>query len=85
MKRIAAEIEAGNHSNARELQFRLIDIYHRIYGPGNAWWCAGQKYALEYMGIISSAVTRIENQHGLPEEMKERIRACIDAHRAELM
>jgi hypothetical protein len=38
-----------------------------------------------HMGIISSAITRVESQQGLPEEMKESIRACIDANMANLM
>jgi 4-hydroxy-tetrahydrodipicolinate synthase len=37
MKRIANEVEAGNYRSAHELQFRLIDLYHSVYGPENAW------------------------------------------------
>lgn len=80
MKRIAAQVESGNLEEASKLQYKLIDIYHNIYGSGVRWWCAGQKYALKYLGVLSSARTRVPAQQNLPEEHKALIRACIESN-----
>ena len=56
-----------------------------MYGQQVSWWTAGQKYALQYLGLIGSAATRVAAQQGLPEPQKAAIRACMDAHRAELL
>ena len=81
MKAIARRVDAGEFDNARESQFKLIGLFHKIYGSDAGWWCAGQKYALKYMGIISSHTTRVDSQGELPEVCKSIIRECIDANR----
>ncbi len=78
IKSIAAKVDVGDFDAARELQFRLVGIFHDIYGPEAMWWCTGQKYALKYMGILSSSMSRVAGQEGLPESNKAAIRACID-------
>lgn len=81
MKNIAAEIDAGNLENAQALQYKLIELFHAIYGDGAKWWSAGQKYALEYLGIISASRSRVASQWDLPESQKAAVRACVDANR----
>ncbi len=81
MKNIANKVDAGDFDAARELQFRLINIFHEIYGQDAMWWCAGQKYALKYMGILSDAASRMASQQGLPESHKAIVRSCIDANK----
>ncbi len=81
MKNIANKVDAGDFDAARELQFRLIGLFHEIYGEDAMWWCAGQKYALKYMGILSDAASRMVSQQGLPESHKAIVRSCIDANR----
>lgn len=82
MKTIARHVEEGQIESAKECQFKLIEIFHGVYGGAHApWWNVGQKYALEYMGIISSTVSRIDDQQTLPEDRKAAIRACIDTNR----
>lgn len=85
MKEIARRVDSGDFDGAREAQFKLVEIFHGVYGENAEWWNIGQKYALQYMGILSSAVSRIESQQDLPEESKAAIRACIDANREWLM
>ena len=84
MKNIAYKVDAGQLDCASDLQFRLIDLFHNVYGDGARWWCAGQKYALQYMGIFSSAVSRVASQQDLPESHRAAVRACIDANRDHL-
>lgn len=81
IKRIAENVDSGDLAAAGRLQFKLIDMFHSIYGPGAAWWCAGQKYALMYLGILSSYSSRAVSQQGLTESQKSTIRACVDANR----
>lgn len=82
MKSIARSVEEGNFQSARESQFRLVEIFHSVYGGASApWWNAGQKYALEYMGIISSRKSRVESQQELSESHMASIKACVDANR----
>ena len=81
VKEIASLVAADKLHAARELQFRLIDIFHSIYGTDLRWWCAGHKYALQCMGVISSATTRVDSQRCLPESHKAIVRACVDANR----
>jgi hypothetical protein len=52
-----------------------------VYGDGAAWWSAGQKYVLKYLGIIESDVTRVEGQQNLPEANRAAIRSCMDRNR----
>lgn len=85
MKLIAASVESGDMLQASELQFRLIDIFHKVFGEGITDWCIGQKYALQYMGLISSYMTRIPAQPELSESAKETIRKCIDENRDYLI
>lgn len=81
MKTIARCVDRGDADGAREAQYALIEIFHGVYGANAEWWNAGQKYALKYLGIISSDVSRIESQQHLPEDTKALIRSCIDANR----
>jgi 4-hydroxy-tetrahydrodipicolinate synthase len=81
MKQLAARVDAGDFAAAQRMQFQLLDLYYGIYGQTVAWWAAGQKYALQYMGIISSAHTRVAAQRELPEAHRAAVRACVDAHR----
>ncbi|MCE5323524.1 dihydrodipicolinate synthase family protein [bacterium] len=85
MKEIARLVDAKDFDGAIKAQFTLVDIFHKVYGEDVAWWNIGQKYALQYMGIISSIKSRIESQQDLPEEQKAVIRACIDSYRDRLM
>ena len=84
MKHIAGCVDGGDLIEAREAQYKLIDIFHKVYGDGARWWNAGQKYALKHLGIISSDVSRVESQKNLPEDRKAMIRSCIDAYNDEL-
>lgn len=81
MKQIAGCVDSGDVAAARNAQHKLIDIFHAIYGDGAAWWSAGQKYALKYLGIIASGRSRVESQQNLPDDNKATIRSCIDANR----
>lgn len=81
MKTIASQVEAGDLRAAAESQFRLIEIYHGVYGPGARWWSAGQKHALMHMGVISSDRSRVAAQQDLPDVHKAAVRACVDANR----
>lgn len=85
MKAIANHVASGDLDAAAECQYRLIGIYHDVYGPGVRWWAAGQKYALTYLGVLSSETTRVPAQQDLPEEHKSRVRACVDANREYLI
>jgi dihydrodipicolinate synthase/N-acetylneuraminate lyase len=85
MKALARCVDAGDFPGAQRIQYTLLDIFYAVYGAQVGWWTAGQKYALQYLGLISSAATRVAAQQGLPESQKASIRACMDAHRAELL
>lgn len=85
MKKIARLVDQNDFKAAYKFQFHLVDIFHKVYGENVAWWNIGQKYALQYMGIISSIKSRIESQQDLPEDQKAVIRACIDKYRDQLM
>jgi 4-hydroxy-tetrahydrodipicolinate synthase len=85
MKQLAAKVDAGDFREAQRMQFQLMDLFYGIYGQQVTWWIAGQKYALQYMGIIKSGMTRVAAQRDLPEAQRASIRACVDAHRALLM
>jgi 4-hydroxy-tetrahydrodipicolinate synthase len=84
MKDIAARVDAGDFAGASQLQFKLIEIFYAVYGPTVAWWTAGQKYALQYLGVISSSTARMDAQRVLPESQRASIRACVDANRESL-
>ena len=84
MKRLARCIESGDFPGAARIQDQLLAIFYAVYGQTVAWWTAGQKYALQYMGVISAGTTRVAAQQDLPESQKASIRACVDAHRALL-
>jgi hypothetical protein len=58
-----------------------MEMFHAVYGIDTTWWNAGQKYALKYMGLFSSATTRVAGQQNLPEAQRASIRACVDANR----
>ena len=81
IKHIANCVDSGDYSAARAAQHMLIDIFHKVYGDEARWWNIGQKYALKYMGIISTDVSRVEDQQILPEENKATIQSCIDVYR----
>ena len=81
MKNIAREVDRADLKTACDLQFRVIDMFHKVYGDSAQWWSAGQKYALKYMGIISSETSRVDAQQDMPESHRAQIRACIDANR----
>ncbi|MEN6358417.1 MAG: dihydrodipicolinate synthase family protein [Armatimonadota bacterium] len=85
IKEIARLVDANDIDGAIKAQFTLVDIFHKVYGENVEWWTIGQKYALQYMGIISSTKSRIESQQNLPEDQKAIIRACIDSYRDRLM
>lgn len=80
IRAIADAAGAGRHDEARLLQYELIEIFHEIYGENIAWWSIGQKYALQQLGVLSHAVTRVESQRNLPPERQAIIRACLDKH-----
>ncbi len=84
MKRLAACIDAGDFPGASRLQTRLLELFYAVYGQQVSWWTAGQKYALQLLGVLSSATTRVAAQGQLPESQKASIRAYVDAHREEL-
>ncbi len=84
MTSLVAQFEAGDVAAAMESQRTLIDIYHRVFRPAVRWWCAGQKYALNYLGIIASDRCRLDGQQGLPEEERADIRKCIDQYREQI-
>jgi len=84
MKDLARRVDAGDLAGASAIQFRLLDIYYAVYGGQVAWWSAGQKYALQRLGVLSSATTRVASQRELPESQKAAIRACVDANREAL-
>jgi 4-hydroxy-tetrahydrodipicolinate synthase len=81
MKELAAHIDAGDFPAASRLQFKLMELFYAIYGEQVTWWIAGQKYALQYMGVIKAATTRAAAQVDLPEAQRASIRACVDANR----
>lgn len=81
MKQIAADVDGGDFTEAAKKQDHLIGLFHGVYGSEAEWAVAGQKYALKYMGIISSDTVRVPRQEGMPEPHRERVRACIDANR----
>jgi len=81
MRRIVDSVESGDFPSASEYQNKLIDIFHRVYGANISYWNVGQKYALQYMGLISSHYSRIDGQQSLPEVAQEQIRLCIDEYR----
>lgn len=85
MKKIANQVDNKDFDGAIKSQFDLVDIFHGVYSESVAYWNIGQKYALQYMGIISSFKSRIESQQNLPEDQKAVIRACIDKYRDQLM
>ena len=85
MKALARCVDAGDLAGAQRIQYTLLDIFYVVYGRQVGWWTAGQKYALQYLGLIGSAATRVAAQQGLTEAHKAAIRACMDAHRAELL
>ena len=85
MKKLAADIDAGDFPGAAKIQRHLLEIYYAVYGPLVTWWTAGQKYALQYLGIIKSGATRVAAQNAMPESQRAIIRACVDKNRAELL
>jgi 4-hydroxy-tetrahydrodipicolinate synthase len=85
MKELAARVDAGDFPSASRLQFRLMELFYAIYGPQVTWWIAGQKYALQYLGVLDAATTRAAAQQGLPESARAAIRACVDANRESLL
>ena len=84
MKKIAACVDAADTVTAADLQFHLMKMFYAVYGERVNWWNSGQKYALKYMGILSSATTRMAPQEDLPESQRASIRACVDANRDHL-
>lgn len=85
MRVIADQVEAGDLAAARESQFALIDIFHRVYGPNARWANVGQKYALVHLGILSSCRTRSLSQQPMPESHAACVRACIDQYHDTLL
>ncbi len=85
MKKLAAQIDAGDFPAAARIQRHLLELYYAIYGEHVTWWTAGQKYALQYMGIIASGATRVAAQQAMPETQRAAIRACVDKNREQLL
>ena len=85
MKKIASCVDSSDFTTAAEMQFRLLKIFYAVYGEQVTWWNSGQKYALKYMGILSSATTRMAPQENLPESQRASIRACIDENHDDLI
>ncbi len=84
MKRLAACVDGGDFAGASLNQFQLLDLFYAVYGQNVAWWTAGQKYALQHLGVLKAATTRVQAQSVLPEGLKASIRAYVDAHRQDL-
>jgi 4-hydroxy-tetrahydrodipicolinate synthase len=81
MKKLAAAIDGGDFPSASKMQYKLLELFYGIYGENVAWWVIGQKYALQYMGILKSSSTRVAAQAVLPEAQRAAVRACVDANR----
>jgi 4-hydroxy-tetrahydrodipicolinate synthase len=74
---IDAAVARHDLVRARALQSVAIRIYHAVYGNPPAWSCAGQKYGLMKMGILTHATTLLEAQRALPAERRASIERCI--------
>ena len=84
MVELARAAERGDWNEARRLQELLIEIYHGVYGItiGNCW--NGQKYALQYLGLIETPLTLAQEMSLLTDDVKKRVEACVDKYRKEL-
>lgn len=75
---------ANDIPTAKNIQKRLIKLYHGVYGEdfGSIW--SGQKYALYKMGIISTPFTYAQEMSSLSDAVKKRIENCIAEFKNEL-
>lgn len=84
MRKLADCVDAGNCAGAVEMQNRMIQVFHGIYGADieNCW--NGQKYALVKMGLIATPFTRAQDMSSLTDAAKARIEACLEKFKADL-
>ena len=81
MVALAAAADAGDVATMRQIQYRLLKVFHAVYGRRlDRVWC-GEKYALKVLGVIASEKTLIEPEEKLltPEARRE-IECAMEAH-----
>jgi len=50
MKKLAADIDAGDFPGAAKIQRHLLEIYYAVYGPLVTWWTGGAEIRLAVSG-----------------------------------
>ncbi len=77
LSRIAEMVEDGKFTEARDLQYDLIKLFHAVYGT-TSW--IGQKYALKTLGVISSEQCRIQPFDMLSLERRKEIESAMEKY-----
>ena len=84
MKELALAADAMDVKKAVEVQNKMIRVFHGVYGYHieNCW--NGQKYALQKLGLISSAYTMAQEMDSLTPEAMKRIEKCLEDYKEDL-
>lgn len=81
---IAEAASKGDVVKAVQLQNRLIQLFHGVYGLNLETVWVGQKYALKHLGLCASEMTMAQEMETLTVSRKREIEACIEMFRVEL-
>lgn len=79
-----AELTAtGNTASAMREQYKLINIYHGIYGINTARVQNAHKYALYQLGIFENYHCLLRDDKELTDDDKKRIEQCLKKYQSE--
>ena len=84
MMEIVRAVERGDCRAAQEAQFKMLDIYHGIYGIDTATVQNAHKYALYKLGVFSTPRCRIVSNDSLSDARKAEIDATLERFQADL-
>ena len=84
MMEIVRAVERGDCRAAQEAQFKMLDIYHGIYGIDTATVQNAHKYALYTLGVFSTPRCRIVSNDSLSDARKAEIDATLERFQADL-
>ena len=84
MMEIVRAVERGDFRAAREAQFKMLDIYHGIYGVDTATVQNAHKYALYRLGVFATPRCRIVSDDSLSDARKAEIDATLERFRSDL-
>ena len=84
MRKLADCVDQGNIAGAVDMQNKMIEVFHGVYGINIDTCVNGQKYALMKLGLIASPLTYSQEMDSLTDKAKERIEQCLSKMKEEL-